>query len=323
MQIISGTMKFKITEPTAIVLGKFDGVHVGHQLLIDNLLEQKARGLKTVIFTFDKSPASLFIHDGNSYRELFTLEEKREFFEKTGVDVLIEFPMNPETATISAEEFVTEILQIRLNCKLLLAGEDITFGYKGLGDCEMLLHYSKKKVFEVKILKKILMSDVFPEEVSNEDISSTLIRKEIAVGNITKANTMLARAFSLRGEVIHGNCIGSTVFGMPTANIEWPENKVFPAFGVYFTKILTENKCYNGITNVGIKPTIEYDESGKVLAESYLYDFEQDLYGKNITVLFYAYHRPEKKYESMKKLKAQLLEDMEAGRKFWACDSSE
>ena len=103
MQIISGTIDFEMTEPTAVVLGKFDGVHIGHQLLMTKLLEQKEKGLKTVVFTFDKSPASLFIQDGDTYRELCTLQEKRYIFEKFGVDVLIEFPMNMETAAIPAE----------------------------------------------------------------------------------------------------------------------------------------------------------------------------------------------------------------------------
>ena len=103
MQIISETIEFKIAEPTAVVLGKFDGVHIGHQLLITKLLEQKKKGLKTVVFTFDKSPASLFIQDGDTYRELCTLQEKRDIFEQYGVDVLIEFPMNIETAAIPAE----------------------------------------------------------------------------------------------------------------------------------------------------------------------------------------------------------------------------
>ena len=111
MQIISGTIDFEVAEPAAVVLGKFDGVHIGHQLLMTKLLEQKKKGLKTVVFTFDKSPASLFIQDGDTYRELCTLQEKRDIFEKLGVDLLIEFPMNLETAAISAEEFITEILQ--------------------------------------------------------------------------------------------------------------------------------------------------------------------------------------------------------------------
>lgn len=318
MQIISETINFEIKEPTAIVLGKFDGVHVGHQLLVKKLLEQKEKGLKTVVFTFDKSPASLFIHDGDTYRELCTLEEKREIFEKLGVDVLIEFPMNAETATIPAEEFVTEILQKRLNCNILIAGEDITFGHRGRGDSQMLLDYSRAGGFPVEIMDKLLASDIFPEEKSSEEVSSTSIRREINAGNIARANALMGRAFLVRGEVIHGNHLGSMVFNMPTANIKWPENKVFPAFGVYYTEILTDNKCFGGITNVGIKPTIESNGQNEVLAESYLYDFEGDLYGKDITVVFYSYIRPEQKFENLEALKAQLQKDMEAGKSYWS-----
>lgn len=321
MQIISETIEFKITEPTAVVLGKFDGVHIGHQLLITKLLEQKKKGLKTVVFTFDKSPASLFIQDGDTYRELCTLQEKRDIFEQYGVDVLIEFPMNIETAAIPAEEFITEILQKRLNCKSLIAGEDISFGYKGIGDCNMLLDYSRSGGFCAEILEKLMIKDVLPEEDSVGEVSSTYIRKEICAGNVAKANALLGREFSVTGQVIHGNHLGSTVLDMPTANIKWPENKVFPAFGVYFTRILADNTWYNGITNVGIKPTIEQGGQKEVLAESYLYDFDADLYGKTVTVAFYAYHRPEQKFENLESLKVQLQKDMRAGREFGECDN--
>ncbi len=322
MQIISGTIDFEITEPTAVVLGKFDGVHIGHQLLTSKLLEQKEKGLKTVVFTFDKSPASLFIQDGDTYRELCTLQEKRDIFEKLGVDVLIEFPMNVETAAIPAEEFVTEILQKRLNCNILIAGEDVSFGYKGLGDYNMLLNYSQEGRFCVEILEKLMIKDVFPDEDSVGEVSSTCIRKEICAGNVAKANALLGREFSVTGEVIHGNHLGSTVLDMPTANIKWPENKVFPAFGVYFTRISVDNTWYNGITNVGIKPTIEQGGQKEVLAESYLYDFDADLYGKTVTVAFYNYHRPEQKFENLELLKAQLQKDMRVGRDFGVRDNS-
>lgn len=318
MQIISGTTNFQIDEPTAIVLGKFDGVHIGHQLLISKLLEQKQLGRKTVVFTFDKSPASLFIRDGAAYRELCTLEEKRAIFERMGVDVLIEFPMNAETAAIHAEEFITEILQKRLNCNMLIAGEDISFGYKGLGDSRMLMEYGSACGFQIQIVEKILTRDIFPEEEAAEEVSSTGIRKEISAGGIVRANAMMGRAFSINGKVIHGNHLGSTIFRMPTANIKWPENKILPPFGVYFTEIFVGENYYKAVTNVGIKPTIEGQEQSDVLAESYIYDFEGDLYGKEITVAFYAYSRPEQKFNGMDALKAQLQKDMEAGKAYWS-----
>lgn len=317
MQIISGTTKFEIKEPTAIVLGKFDGVHIGHQLLISRLLEQKENGLKTVVFTFDKSPASLFIHDGDAYRELCTLQEKRAIFEKTGVDVLIEFPMNQETAMISADEFITEILQKQLNCNMLAAGEDITFGYKGMGDSRMLMEFSRNGGFRVEILDKLMNSDIFPEEEAVEEVSSTGIRKEISAGKIARANALMGRTFSVSGEVVHGNHLGSTVLNMPTANVKWPENKVFPRFGVYFTEIVTDNICYKGITNVGLKPTVNDTEISEILAESYLFGFSGDLYGKNITIKFYEFSRLEEKFEGLEKLKVQLEQDLEAAKTYW------
>ncbi len=317
MQRITGTTNFQIAEPTAVVLGKFDGVHIGHRLLVAKLLEQKEKGLKTVVFTFDKSPASLFIHDTEGYRELCTLEEKRAIFEELGVDVLIEFPMNKETAAIPAEEFVTEMLQKELNCKMLIAGEDITFGYKGLGDSRLLEAYSSKCDYKVEILKKILVRDIIKEEDSEEEVSSTGIRKDINAGKIARANILMERAFQVTGEVVHGNQLGSTVLDMPTANIKWPENKVFPAFGVYFTCVTAGTKQYPAITNVGRKPTVSGD-LGEVLAETYLYDFRGDLYGQEISVSFYEYVRPENRFKSLDALKMQLKQDLQKGREYWS-----
>jgi riboflavin kinase/FMN adenylyltransferase len=307
-----------MAEPTAIVLGKFDGVHIGHQILIKKLLEQKEKGLKTVVFTFDKSPASLFIQDEGEYRELCTLEEKREIFENIGVDVFIEFPMNMETAKIPADEFVTEILQKQLKCNILIAGEDITFGYKGMGDSRMLLEYSQNNGFDVEILEKLMMRDVFLEDLSEDEISSTGIRKEINAGNVAKANVLMGRSFSINGEVIHGNHLGSTVLNMPTANVKWPENKVFPNFGVYLTEIVADNVCYKGITNVGLKPTIKETAAKDVLAESYLFDYTGDLYGKNIIIRFLEFCRPEKTFDGLEHLKEQLKKDLQVAQTYWS-----
>lgn len=317
MQIISETLDFKIEEPTAVVLGKFDGVHVGHQLLLKTLLEQREKGLKTVVFTFDKSPASLFIQDGTAYRELCTLEEKREIFKAWGVDVLIEFPMNVETAAIPAIEFVTEILQKYLNCKMLIAGEDVSFGYRGLGDKQMLVDNSVACGYQVIIVDKMLTKEILKEEEREEEISSTVIRKEINAGKIAKANVLMGRPFSIRGEVIHGMQLAGSALEMPTANIKWPDNKVLPEFGVYFTKAIVNGQTFSAITNVGMKPTITDTRTNEVLAETYLYDFNGDLYGKELTLRFYEFHRDEEKFPGMESLKMQLHLDMDAGRKFW------
>lgn len=317
MQIISETINFKIQEPTAVVLGKFDGVHVGHQLLLQKLLEQKEKGLKTVVFTFDKSPASLFIQDGPAYREICTLEEKRVIFEEAGVDVLIEFPMNVETAAIPAIEFITEILQSDLKCKMLIAGEDVSFGYKGLGDKDMLIAQSESCGYQVEIVEKLMTDAYFPEDDRIEEIGSTGIRKDINAGKIARANILMGRPFSVKGNVVHGRQLAGSKLAMPTANIRWPEIKVLPAFGVYFTEILAKNKIYHGVTNVGQKPTVTADADSEVLAETYLYDFVGDLYGEEITVRFCEFVRAERKFESLEELKQQLQQDMAAGREYW------
>ena len=319
MQIISETLDFKIEEPTAVVLGKFDGVHVGHQLLLKTLLEQREKGLKTVVFTFDKSPASLFIQDGTAYRELCTLEEKREIFKKWGVDVLIEFPMNEETAAIPAIEFITEILQKYLNCKVLIAGEDVSFGYRGLGDKQLLIDNSVACGYQVILVDKMLTNEIFKDEEREEEISSTVIRKEINAGKIARANVLMGRAFSIKGEVVHGRKLAGSALEMPTANIKWPDNKVMPAFGVYFTKTFVNEKRYSSITNVGQKPTVTGEDVSEVLAETYLYDYEGNLYGTEIMVEFLQFHRAEEKFDGVEQLKEQLQIDMEAGKSF-GCD---
>lgn len=317
MELISGTIDFKIEQPTAVMLGKFDGVHHGHLFLIDKLLAQKEKGYQTVVFTFDKSPASLFIQDGSAYRELCSIEEKRDIFQKMGVDFLVEFPMNMDTAAIPAEEFITEILQKQLNCKVIIAGEDISFGHRGIGDKDMLLENSTVCGYEVEIYRKLMTDALFLGEEQDEEISSTNIRKAILIGNIERANVLMNRPFVMTGNVVYGNQLGSTIFKMPTANVKWPDNKVIPAFGVYYTKIIVDGICYNAITNVGSKPTIAGSESKEILAESYLYDFEGNLYGKDITIQFYHFKREEVTFESMPALKKQLEEDMQAGQKYW------
>ena len=317
MEIISGTIDFQLEEPTAVVIGKFDGLHVGHQLLMNRLLEQKKKGLKTVVFTFDKSPAGLFLQDGDTYRELCTIREKRAIFESMGVDVLVEFPMNRQTASISAESFITEILQKQLLCKKLIAGEDITFGYKGLGNSRMLGEFCEVCGFTVEIIKKLLVSNVYPKETGSEAISSTVIRSAINGGDIGKANCLMNRPFCVQGPVVHGRQLAGSRLDMPTANVKWPENKVLPAFGVYITRVITDTGCYGGITNVGKKPTVVRDEE-ETLCESYLYDFQGDLYEKDIIVEFYEYLRPEQKFQSLEALKEQMQKDLSRGRVFWA-----
>lgn len=321
MKIVSGKENFVLDKPSAVVLGKFDGIHLGHNLLLEKLAEKKKSGLQTVVFTFDKSPAALFLKNGESYREICVGEEKREIFsafhekqDENGIDVLIEFPMNARTVSIPAEKFITEILQKQLKCKTLIAGDDITFGHKGLGNREMLQKFSASGAFTLELVDKLQVQRVCPDMNLKEEISSTLIRKLINEGKIAEAERLLGRPFSLTGEVVHGRKLAGGILNMPTANVLWPEHKVLPAFGVYLTLVSFENHVFKAITNVGTKPTIDGTE---VLAESYLYDFSGDLYGKHIKIAFMQFLRPEVRFESLDALKKQMQSDMEKGRKMW------
>ncbi|MBR3762151.1 MAG: riboflavin biosynthesis protein RibF [Lachnospiraceae bacterium] len=315
MIIIKGT-EFQLEEPSAVVLGKFDGVHVGHRVLLRALMEQKEKGLKTVVFTFDKPPASLFTQSKEPYRELYTLEEKRRIFTDMGVDVLIEFPMNQETAAIPAEEFITEILQKSLMCSVLIAGEDVCFGRGGLGNRLMLEAYSAECGFEVMIFPKLLIGEVIDSDSKDVPVSSTYIRQCVNAGFVANAKVLLQGPFHLTGVVEHGAGMGSKVFDMPTANIKWPENKVLPAFGVYYTKVFIDESMYSAITNVGRKPTVA-GEKGEILAETYIYDFQGDLYGRTISVQFHEFVRAEKSFDDIEALKRQLKQDLQKGSEYW------
>lgn len=309
MLIVKGTTQFQIEEPTAVVLGKFDGVHLGHQFLVEKLLQQKDNGLKTVVFTFDQSPSSLFSKEDLAYRELCTLEEKRHIFDEMGVDILIEFPMNRETAQISAEEFLQTVLHKQLNCKCLIAGEDVRFGHRGLGDADMLMHHQESLGFHVDIYPKQMWMDV--------EISSTLIRDKVSEGSMDIANALMGQAFQVTGIVDYGLGLAGSKLQMPTANIHWPEKKVIPAFGVYFTLAKVGEKTYHAITNVGRKPTVTDVNETNILAETYLYDFAGDLYEQEITIYFYHFVRKEEKFTNIEELKNQLTRDRALGRQYW------
>ncbi len=315
MLIIQGTTEFQIKEPTAVVIGKFDGVHVGHQFLIQKLLEQKEKGLKTVVFTFDKSPNNFFSEVNDTYREICTPIEKRSFFEDLGIDILVEFPMNRETAEISAKEFIQHILCGELHCKCVIAGEDVRFGHQAFGNADMLRDCQKEFGYQAEIYPKRKVRDVLDGVSCNAEISSTFIRDKISAGDMDSANALMGRAFQMTGTVIHGLGLAGNKLHMPTANVLWCEEKVIPALGVYFTLVKIGDETFRGITNVGKKPTVTNET--QLLAETYLYDFTGDLYEKEITLYFHHFLRKEEKFFDIEALRTQLEKDREAGRTYW------
>lgn len=301
MQIITGSTQFHIETETAVAIGKFDGVHVGHRRLLQEILAQKACGRKACVFTFDPPPAVFFgKSDG---RELTTKEEKRRLFEALGIDILVEFPMNKETAATLPAVFVKEILCEKLHAGCVAAGTDLSFGAKGAGNAALLCDMSKECGIEVHIIEKIMVED--------KEISSSLVREAVEKGDVVQAEKLLGAPYQVSGVVQHGNHIGRTL-GMPTVNVIPTENKLLPPCGVYYTGVKIAGTFYKGISNIGYKPTVK--EEKKILGvETYLYDYNGNAYGEEITVSLYEFKRPEQKFVSLDALKAQMQQDIQEG----------
>ena len=302
MQIITNMNRLQLNDNSAVAIGKFDGIHLGHQKLLSEIVAKKKEGMKAVVFTFNPSPSVLF--SKIKEKELTSIEEKREIFEKLGIDVLIEFPLTYETAATPKEVFVEEFLVKKLRAKFIAAGTDLSFAKNGEGNSAYLIEKSKEFYFDVKIIDKIMFQ--------NEVISSTAVRQAILAGDVKKASNMLGSPYKVQGIVEKGRQLGRTI-GFPTVNLLPKEEKLLPPNGVYKTEVLVDGKRYEAITNVGCKPTVT--ESKQILIESYLYDFEEVIYGEKIEVCFQNFMRKEKKFDSLLGLKEQLQKDLELGRK--------
>ena len=303
LEIITGTTDFYLEKETAVAIGKFDGVHVGHRRLLEEIIERKKSGLKACVFTFEPAPVVLFgFSDG---RELTVKEEKRTLFERMGVDILVEFPLNARTSAISPDLFVTDVLAKRLNARFVAAGKDLSFGAGGAGDTTLLLSYSQELGYRVKTIDKICYQ--------GREVSSTYIRSLVEDGNMEMAGQLLGMPYVIMGTVTHGNRIGRTL-GFPTVNLLPEEKKLLPPNGVYYSQVRYGEKKYRAISNVGFKPTVARERILGV--ESYLYDFDEEIYKKNIEVYLQHFCRREKQFDSLEALKRQLQEDIAAGRRF-------
>lgn len=302
MQIIQDTTEFVLPRQSAAAIGKFDGIHLGHRRLIASLAEQKER-LLTVIFTFDPPPEVLF--GDKKIKGLMTKEEKRRAFAQMGIDVLIEFPLNRETASIMPERFVREYLAEKLKVSFLAAGSDLSFGYKGMGNAALLQELAKEYGYFVNIIDKV--------RAAGEEVSSTLIRQTIAEGDMEKATALLGAPYQISGTVSHGRQLGRRL-GMPTVNLLPPDEKLLPPNGVYYSDLWLDGRCYPAISNVGYKPTVS--DTPVMGVETYLYDFDKEVYGRDVVVELLARKRPEMRFAGVEALKEQVHKDITEGALF-------
>lgn len=303
MKYIKDTVDFNIEENTVLSLGKFDGVHRGHDLLLENLFQKKKEGLSAAIFTFNIPPRQNVEHA--MQHVLTTNEEKMHLLEQLGVDYLIECPFTREIMCMEAQDFVRKIVR-ELHVKCFVVGDDFHFGHNRCGDYHMLRDMAEELGYEVIVVKKI--------KEDERDISSTFVREEVELGHIEKANHLLGYPYFVCGKVEHGKEIGRTI-GIPTINLLPPKEKLLPPFGVYVSKVLIDGKEYHGVTNVGRKPTIAGENP--VGVETHILDVAQDLYGKEVKVEFLKFVRPEQKFDSVESLKNQMQQDVATAKRYF------
>lgn len=302
MQYIQSS-EFQLTN-TAVALGKFEGLHLGHQLLLNELRKQKENGLKSVVFTFDRPPRAVITGD-RQYIQIFTKEERRLFLERQGIDVMIEHPFTRDFADLSPEQFIEDVLVKKVDAGVIVVGCDFHFGKKRSGSIKNLKAGEDKYGYRLIVLDKV--------QDQGKEISSTRIRKLVEYGRMEEAADLLGRNYSIYGEVVHGRALGRTI-NIPTINQIPDRIKLLPPNGVYVSLVHIGEEVYRGVTNIGVKPTVESVPSKGV--ETHIFDFEGDLYGQNVEVELLHFHRAELKFDSVEALKEQMAEDLQFAKSY-------
>lgn len=304
MRYIRNTLDFQVKEPAAVTLGKFDGLHRGHDLLMQTVIEySRTHGLTSVVFTFDVPPKTKV--EEIAANVLTTNDEKEYIFAKRGIDCLIECPFTEEVMCMEPRKFIAWISK-SLHMKYIVVGDDFRFGHNRAGDFHTLQKYEAEFGYKTIVIDKL--------KDKNRDISSTYIREKIAEGNIQKANELLGYHYFIKSEIVHGRKLGRTI-GIPTINMVLPKDKLLPPNGVYLTEVFADGKKYMGVTNVGCKPTVSNEK--KVGVETYIAHFQKDIYGEKPVVSFLRFIRPEQKFNSVEELKAQMEKDIETALKYY------
>lgn len=297
MEYIHGTEDFKLERSSAVTLGKFDGVHLGHQKLI-SIVKEKAeeQGLLSVMFTFDRIPLSICPQKNQHF--LSTNSERRMLCENYGIDVEVEYPFTTTLMNMEPEEFVSDILINKLKAKVIVVGTDYCFGRDRSGNVEFLISNAAKYGYETIVVEK--------EKFQDKDISSTYVREELKLGHMETVNVLLNRPYSITGIVAKGNQLGRKL-EIPTINVYPTEIKLLPLNGVYASRILIDGVWYYGVTNLGTKPTIS--DGYEVSVETNVFDFDKDVYGNRVEVALYHFLRQEMKFENVEALKKQMESD--------------
>ncbi len=327
MEYIKNTTDIKRTA-SAVTLGKFDGIHRGHQLLIDRVVDRGNAGLCPTVFTFDVAPALVIEADSKTKTgdkiktqigsgpdsgcnkstrgQLLTSAERVDVLKRHGIEAVIEYPFDDSLRRMPAEDFVRRILVDKLDTKYIAIGSDFCFGYERRGNADLLERMSSECGYELDLIDK--------KRIDGRIVSSTAIRGFVAEGRMEDANKFLGYDFFLSGTIVDGNHLGHT-WGIPTININMSSDKLLPQNGVYFSKTTIDGRTYNSITNIGNKPTI--GDSYSKGAETHIFDFDEDVYGKKAIVSIEHFHRKEMKFAGIEELIPELKKDIAAAKKYY------
>ena len=301
METVYSISDFTPTHETYVTIGTFDGVHIGHQKIIKKLVDQaKKNDKKSVLLTFFPHPRMVLQKEA-SVKLINTINERIDLLEKIGLDYLIIHPFSKEFSRLTALDFVRNILVNQLKTSKLIIGYDHHFGKNREGNIEQLTEYSHMYDFTVE--------EIPAQDIDDVSVSSTKVRRALAEGQLKTANKYLGYNFSLTGKVVNGKQLGGKI-GYPTANIDIEENyKLIPKTGVYVVKSVVNNQNVYGMMNIGNRPTVN---GGHQTIEVHFFDFDSDLYGKELTVELLYYLREEQKFDSVNTLMNQLEKDKEA-----------
>lgn len=300
MKIYQGIEQFEKLEKAVVTTGTFDGVHIGHRTILNRLIEvaKKMKG-ESVLLTFYPHPRMVLQEDAE-LRLLNTIDEKTQLLEKAGIDHLIIHPFTKEFSRTTSLEFVRDLLVNKIGTKKLVIGYDHHFGRNREGSFEHLKEYGPVYGFEVE--------EIPAQDIDDVNVSSTKIRKALVAGDVKTANNYLGHNFQLNGIVVHGNKVGREL-GYPTANIDLQNKyKLIPAEGIYAVKVRLEDKSYNGMLNIGRRPTIN-SGNGEISIEVNIFDFKKEIYGEKIQLELIERIRDEKKFDSKEELIAEMQKD--------------
>ena len=304
MEIIRSLNTFKL-EPSVVALGTFDGVHIAHKAVIEKVVKTaQDKGLKSVVYTFSNHPKEL--SDVETPKRLITPDQKISIIRKLGVDVLIILPFDTAQLNMPAETFLFDVVLDQVNAKHIIVGYDYRFGKNAKGCVNMLKQYQESHGYELEVVEPIRKDGIL--------VSSTLIRQHLLSGHVSSANELLGRKYDIRGKVIHGKHMGRKL-GFPTVNLQTDYEMSVLRPGVYMTETIVDGKIYPSVTNVGFNPTFNQKNFN---IETFILDFDKDLYGETLDVLFIRFIRKEIRFDSLDKLIEQIESDVKITKEYFS-----